>query len=117
MYNSYGSHPLTTTQPTEAAMNDVVLYTTSILEIGELEVFTRAYEAWYGTADEEDVEVAYSSYFKSRNPDEVPPWVRHYCRREIAKFLEKEKGGDSFHLFTRWCMAKARLLLTIGTTP
>lgn len=98
-------------------MKDIVLHTANILEIGGLEVFVRAYKSWHGADNKRAVEIAYSVYFNRGNPDIMPYWVRHYCRNEIAKFLEREKTGDAFMPFIRWCIAKVRLLRTTGTSP
>ena len=97
-------------------MNDVVLYTASIHEIDELEVFTRAHLAWFGTKNERIVKDEDRVYFQPGNSDAIPFWVRDYCRKEIAKFLEKEESSDCFGLFVRACIAKARRILTIGNT-
>ena len=91
-------------------MTDIILDTAGIHDIGEREVFTRAHEAWFGNDNKRCVEDAYCAYLLRGNPEKMPWWVRHYCRKEIALFLEKEWEGDGFMLFIRGCIAKARRL-------
>ena len=52
-----------------------------VLAIGEFELFRHAHR-WWHDADGDDalIDRAFSDYLVH---EEVPPWVRHYCRRVL----------------------------------
>lgn len=61
----------------------LVLNTANTFEIDEFEVFTMAYEAWFGqVAKFKDIELHFSSYMREGS---IPHWVRSYCR-DIVSF-------------------------------
>lgn len=56
----------------------MVLRATSLLGISEFELFTIAYNQWYGEgASEEVIEKFFIPYMFN---DKVPPWVRHFAQ-------------------------------------
>ena len=62
--------------------NLLVMGAASTFEIDEFEVFTLAYEAWYGRpAEISEIEPSYARYLLE---GVVPAWVRSYCRNFVS---------------------------------
>lgn len=60
----------------------LVMNTASTFEINEYEVFTLAFEAWYGRAAEfKEIE---SEYVRYMTKGIIPAWVRSYCRSYVS---------------------------------
>jgi len=60
----------------------LVLHTANTFEIDEFEVFTLAYEGWFGQAASfKDIEVHFYTY---KSNGSVPHWVRNYCRSIVS---------------------------------
>ncbi|MDH3744985.1 MAG: hypothetical protein OES47_07790 [Acidobacteriota bacterium] len=67
-----------------------VLEVSSILPIGEFELFRLAYASWYGRqADEETLEEHFVPYMFR---DQVPFWVRSFTRKVLS--LERDGSLD-----------------------
>ena len=61
--------------------NLLVMSAANTFEINEYEVFTLAYEAWYGRpAEIKEIEPTYARYLLDGI---VPAWVRSYCRNFV----------------------------------
>jgi len=57
---------------------DEVTRASNILECSDMEVFRKAYRLWFGTYDNEHIEVDYHDYMQLGF---MPMYVRWFCRK------------------------------------
>ncbi len=94
----------------------LVLNTANTFEIDEYEVFTLAYEAWYGRpADIREIEPEYARYMLN---GVIPAWVRSYCRNFVSldtvqAFSLYANTDDSTGKFLRQLIIGACLVISM----
>ena len=73
-----------------------------------------AYVWNFGKADKKAIAHEVTMYFKAvkdRHPNDIPPWLRLYCRERVSDF--DQKNIDHLALFYKKCISWARNLFTL----
>ncbi len=81
---------------------DVVACASSLLDVGEFQIFQLAYFEWHG--EEGDIKLLERCYFSFIINGNMPQWVRHYARNII---LREKRGGlkylsEEYHRYDRF---------------